>query len=194
MRKLTLMTLIAGVLATASIPASAATIVEEFGFTIGSGTNQDYLSTTFAGFDPALGTLTSVTLSVTGSLTWSVGGGSRPPGPKTLQFILETPVLAVQMVSSSPGATKDVDVDLNGAGAFIGSEPQQALLGVSDDSNGGSFRTRDGDPLFGVATYTFTPAGAPVPEPSTWAMMLVGFAGLGYAAVRRKAEVLAPRA
>ena len=28
-----------------------------------------------------------------------------------------------------------------------------------------------------------TPA---VPEPSTWAMMLIGFAGLGYAAVRRK--------
>jgi hypothetical protein len=24
------------------------------------------------------------------------------------------------------------------------------------------------------------------PEPSTWAMMLLGFAGLGYAAVRRK--------
>ena len=30
-----------------------------------------------------------------------------------------------------------------------------------------------------------TTRGSPVPEPSTWAMMLVGFAGLGYAAVRR---------
>ena len=30
-----------------------------------------------------------------------------------------------------------------------------------------------------------------VPEPSTWAMMLVGFAGLGYAAVRRKDAVRA---
>jgi PEP-CTERM motif len=28
-----------------------------------------------------------------------------------------------------------------------------------------------------------------VPEPSTWAMMLVGFAGLGYAALRRKRAV-----
>jgi hypothetical protein len=28
--------------------------------------------------------------------------------------------------------------------------------------------------------------GAPVPEPSTWAMGLLGFAGLGYAALRRK--------
>jgi hypothetical protein len=29
---------------------------------------------------------------------------------------------------------------------------------------------------------------APVPEASTWAMMLVGFAGLGFAAFRRKAD------
>jgi hypothetical protein len=28
-----------------------------------------------------------------------------------------------------------------------------------------------------------------VPEPSTWAMMLIGFAGLGYAAVRRNGAV-----
>jgi hypothetical protein len=27
--------------------------------------------------------------------------------------------------------------------------------------------------------------GAPVPEPSTWAMMLLGFAGLGYTGYRR---------
>jgi PEP-CTERM motif len=28
---------------------------------------------------------------------------------------------------------------------------------------------------------------SPVPEPSTWAMMLIGFLGLGYAAVRKRA-------
>ena len=33
--------------------------------------------------------------------------------------------------------------------------------------------------------YTFTPASTPVPEPSTWAMMLLGFAGLGYAGYRQ---------
>jgi hypothetical protein len=27
-----------------------------------------------------------------------------------------------------------------------------------------------------------------VPEPSTWAMMMLGFAGLGYAAFRRSAK------
>jgi hypothetical protein len=35
--------------------------------------------------------------------------------------------------------------------------------------------------------YTYTPT-APVPEPSTWAMMLVGFAGLGLAGYRRAGQ------
>ena len=35
------------------------------------------------------------------------------------------------------------------------------------------------------------PLSLAAPEPSTWAMMLVGFAGLGYAAVRRKGAVRA---
>jgi PEP-CTERM motif len=33
------------------------------------------------------------------------------------------------------------------------------------------------------------PAGAPVPEPSTWAMMLLGFAGLGFAGYRKGALI-----
>jgi PEP-CTERM motif len=38
---------------------------------------------------------------------------------------------------------------------------------------------------------TFTIQIGEVPEPSTWAMMLLGFAGLGYAAVRRRGAVRA---
>jgi hypothetical protein len=30
--------------------------------------------------------------------------------------------------------------------------------------------------------------GTPVPEPATWAMMALGFAGLGYAAFRRNSK------
>jgi PEP-CTERM motif len=37
-------------------------------------------------------------------------------------------------------------------------------------------------------TYTFTDAVAAVPEPSTWAMMLLGFAGVGFMAYRRKSK------
>jgi hypothetical protein len=39
------------------------------------------------------------------------------------------------------------------------------------------------DVAFGVGTFTLTAA---VPEPSTWAMMLLGFCGLGFMAFRRK--------
>ncbi|KRR09577.1 hypothetical protein CQ12_13915 [Bradyrhizobium jicamae] len=34
---------------------------------------------------------------------------------------------------------------------------------------------------------------APVPEPSTWAMMILGFAGVGFLAYRRRAQGQAPR-
>jgi PEP-CTERM motif len=40
----------------------------------------------------------------------------------------------------------------------------------------------------GVDGTTFTSAVSAVPEPSTWAMMLLGFAGVGFMAYRRKSK------
>jgi hypothetical protein len=40
-------------------------------------------------------------------------------------------------------------------------------------------------------TFTLNVVAGSVPEPSTWAMILIGFAGLGYAAARRKRVVTA---
>jgi hypothetical protein len=51
----------------------------------------------------------------------------------------------------------------------------------------------DGQAYFNIHTTQF-PGGeirGGVPEPSTWAMMLLGFAGLGYAAFRRSNRNLA---
>ena len=41
----------------------------------------------------------------------------------------------------------------------------------------------------GAATITISAAAGAVPEPATWAMMLVGFGGLGFA-MRRRAKVV----
>jgi hypothetical protein len=67
----------------------------------------------------------------------------------------------------------------------------------SDTFDNKWFRIMDTDPFtsFTVSStrnaFEFDMAGV-VPEPSTWAMMLVGFAGLGYAAFRRRKDS-APR-
>jgi hypothetical protein len=39
-----------------------------------------------------------------------------------------------------------------------------------------------------MAFQTFVEPAAAVPEPSTWAMMILGFAGIGFMAYRREVE------
>ena len=57
-------------------------------------------------------------------------------------------------------------------------------LGPNIDLTFGYTLVADGSGGFG---FDFAVGGA-VPEPSTWAMMLLGFAGLGYAGYRRGRE------
>jgi PEP-CTERM motif len=48
---------------------------------------------------------------------------------------------------------------------------------------GNGYGETGNDVAFGVGTFTLTAA---VPEPSTWAMMILGFCGLGFMVYRRK--------
>ncbi len=50
---------------------------------------------------------------------------------------------------------------------------------------------RVGTDIVGAGTFNavFSLTGSAVPEPSTWAMMLLGFAGLGYASLRQRRKV-----
>jgi hypothetical protein len=52
-------------------------------------------------------------------------------------------------------------------------------------SNASLFQLEENSGIVGTATFS---AVAAVPEPSTWAMMLFGFAGVGFMAYRRKAK------
>lgn len=69
--------------------------------------------------------------------------------------------------------------------------------GVGSGWNGGAFRGAVDNISFTfnetTVSYNFEVAGAGgvVPEPSTWAMMLLGFGGLGVAIRRRRASLLA---
>jgi len=73
-------------------------------------------------------------------------------------------------------------------------DPTYGQIGYSPNSGGAPntsyFYTPtnpDGLPAEGVVgSVTVTPVTPSVPEPSTWAMMLLGFTGLGYAAYRRR--------
>src|SRR6476660_2331019 len=88
--------------------------------------------------------------------------------------------------STSGSGAQAINVNLSGAGGvndplFVGVGTTQENVAVAQSPGTG---TMSGDSLTGEVTYTYTPAQ--VPEPSTWAMMGLGFAGLGYAAIRRK--------
>jgi hypothetical protein len=75
--------------------------------------------------------------------------------------------------------------------ASAGAEFSSAYAGALESAEGGA----SVDPTFaidepGYSAYTLEgvpagPAAAAAPEPETWAMMLLGFAGLGYAGYRR---------
>jgi uncharacterized membrane protein len=56
-----------------------------------------------------------------------------------------------------------------------------ALLGTTNSSY--AYGINDAGVVVGASAYN--PPFSPVPEPSTWAMMLIGFAGLSYAGYRR---------
>ncbi len=75
-------------------------------------------------------------------------------------------------------------------------------LGINDlgdifgngNYQGGSYGfllTPNGVNSWSLASISAAPLADPVPEPSTWAMMLVGFAGLGFVGLRSRAAKLA---
>jgi hypothetical protein len=185
MRMFAIVAFAGAVLTTAAVPASGAQIVENFTISVSGSADQEFLGTPFMSFDPSLGTLQGVAESITGSLTWF----PSDPGEQLL-FVAELTSASQFFPASPTGGATPINVGLNGVGipsVFQGSGTIQEVL-LSTHSLG----TLSGDPLSGQITYTYTPLStAPVPEPSTWAMMLMGFAGLGYAALRRKSARLA---
>ena len=101
--------------------------------------------------------------------------------------------MTLTVQGSNVNSFSETFTTLAGAENFFNSD-------ASSDLNLGSFATGPGSITISYSlnylnaagsargfgfNFNVDPPGGTVPEPSTWAMMLLGFAGLGYAAFRR---------
>jgi PEP-CTERM motif len=142
-----------------------------------------------------------LTLTATSGGTVNGGGTftiSAPPltGLNQVSNYFQTP-------QSGSGTLSDLSIMIGGDSFTLtqknnGSNPQvQFTSGVLDDityagvaADGDSLQMTNGFVFFTVGTRTqefgTLTAVAAVPEPSTWAMMILGFLGLGFMAYRRK--------
>ena len=139
-------------------------------------------------------TMTNNTTNVTGgpsffenvgTTTVSVGGGSA--------VTFSDPIQVFSNQSSTAVGFEDLSSDdiLDSVSASFASYDLKTsigpIVGSSEFDPSSSFPTTGGAfVLTSVGeSATFTSATSAIPEPSTWAMMLIGFAGLGYAGYRR---------
>jgi hypothetical protein len=94
-------------------------------------------------------------------------------------------VLFYPLVSSDPLRRL---IDFEGIGFAVGDGTGVNLFWGLD----GYYAFASNAPPYGLTDFTGGSFGnfavAPVPEPSTWAMMLLGFAGVGFVAYRRRSE------
>lgn len=78
----------------------------------------------------------------------------------------------------------------NGEQGAGGSVYTNFTFGAGESAKFIKFESLDGNPATVKAAFEFDNiAVAPVPEPSTWAMMMLGFLGVGFLAYRRKSGV-----
>ena len=181
---------LAAALATTPLSASAAQLVRGFNITISAGPlERTFNSTPFDLFDPSMGTLQSVAASVSGSLVWDTGDAVT--SELTVADDLISGFGNLQNFASPEGGGQSIiHADLNGPGDPLLFEGKGTSLEELDffQIPGSATATISDATFIGTVTYIYTPAATSpaIPEPSIWAMMLLGFAGLGYAAVRRR--------
>jgi hypothetical protein len=154
------------------------------------------LSTNIQQFNPALGTLNDVQLTLTGSFNWFPELDNHPPHQLVVTNFL--PAFTISQTFIGVPVTDDlVPVTLNLIGtstnpqflnfitgtSFVTDQLLLQLFSISalPDQVSALGPNDQLVNLQGTVTYDYTPAVSGVPEPSTWAMMLLGFAGLGFA-------------
>jgi hypothetical protein len=169
-------------------PAQAETVnfnFETSDFTIGNGfEGTGTFSTTSddGNFSSATGGVNNFTLNVTESFPATGYGSSNLGvtdliGPALAALSAGSPTgFSFTTMSFTPlGASDTVTISVN----FPGSTDSPA---IAISSSEGYFTSSSSEAEY-YTTLTISPA---VPEPSTWAMMILGFCGVGFLAYRRK--------
>jgi hypothetical protein len=198
MRRLLLMTSVAACLGFGTGANAAITV------SVGSGPNFDAFN------NDSIGSTSGVTRTLYGLDSWTAAGVEdktvanvfmQPDGDST-NYVFASARRPVTLTSPSSLTTIDIywgsidsynTLTLSNGDSITGAD-LASLFGLTFDSIGNSGQSKwvqitDSKPFNGFtastsqAAFEFDMAG--VPEASTWAMMLLGFAGLGYAGVRR---------
>jgi hypothetical protein len=152
------------------------------------GTNNDFLAGDIVIHSPNDGTALSIvwTAPTAGTIDFSSGiwyAHSSVSRANTASVLLDGTLLNSAVISSSSlsGSQRSNPWSNAGNGLSVDAGDQLVFNFVKFASDFGS--------LNGIsATVDFTPNVSAVPEPSTWAMMILGFAGIGFLAYRRKSK------
>jgi hypothetical protein len=165
-----------------SAAARADTIFQSFTITLPNGPLQG-VDHNFGQFNPSNGTLIDVQVIAVGSAIWTSSGADS-----LRYFLAVTPLFEPFNTFDTPGlisfryiASSTAAFDLS-YWTGLGTQPID-WFPTTFPPNSPADTITNGS-LTGILEFDFTP-NAPVPEPSTWAMMLLGFAGLGCFAFRQ---------
>ena len=207
MKRYLLATAVAAVVASVSTPAMATVTIEgdptNTTITGYTGSNGLQISGSALPFGPFtltnLGdTFTTSVLTIGTTETFvNIFAGDLTPRPVSVDFAFLNPLDATGALVT--GSTSGFIVPFTSCGVAAGG------CGAVDWSNtptifnfgsGGSFSVLLHDATFGTpgsarVSGTFTYLSASVPEPGTWAMMLLGFGAVGFALRRRRTPQLA---
>jgi len=131
----------------------------------------------------------SDTLSSSQLDSLGLGSSESETVTQTSQFVIRLGVTTFDFTTTG-GPVVETIGEFNGPGLFNdpGPFPSNLLVGtffIPTDATGLTVSGTFGNSFIGTSAGANVFIGSAVPEPSTWAMMLLGFAGLGFAGYRK---------